>query len=513
MPRPKSAAIALHAITIALYLRYSTGEQGDQQYSTIDAQREYLTRWATENGFRIVAEFVDEARTGTNLKRPGYRAMLEAAQKGEFANVAVTFMDRLGRGKTFDIAEYELGKANIRVVTACQVFTEDTGGYIGATARKMVDGIYPRLVRDWTEAKILSMLKAGYHCAGRAPFGYEAVPVAHAAEEGKNPPKRLIPNGNDAEIVREAYRIFSDTQSQAEVRRYLIGATDQTWSFDRIERLLTSRTYLGVATWGRHINEAAHLPIVDKDLWEEVQAAFNEPKRSYSDPDRQRDAAYYLRGRVYCDCGRKMTPYWSKGRNGTKYRYYQCMGHRDFSCPWRGQVAADTLHKVTFVDMADLARSGWKLRQLLTAARERMGDVSEARKTVFQMRREVKRCENERDRFVAALRVAPRSAMMTLTKQLGECEISLEHANARVQAAEREAESCALPSIDECQVLLSRVGEAWAGATEEERGEIATLTVDRITVCKDNVAVIGYYEADMRFLRGEVSVPALVKGG
>lgn len=478
--KPKNQSSVKRA---GLYLRFSSQEQGQNTYTTIDAQRQFLTAWAAQNGYTVVCEFADEAKTGTTLNRAGYRALRQAAGDRAFEVVIVTYMDRLGRGKAFTIAEHELSQAGVQVITALQTFTSDTGGYISQTARQMVDGIYPRLVSEWTVSKMVQMLAQGYHCAGRAPFGYNAVPVEVAyLDEGKKPPKRLVPDAQAADVVREAFRRAADGETKAAIGRYLSDMTGEEWRTDKTSRLLSSRVYRGVATWGQgpnRTNETAHLPLVDETLWQEAQAALNEKSPLH----RERitgQAEYYLAGRVKCSCGRNMTSYWARGRGGIVYRYYQCMGTRSAEC--KAQVSASALHDAVFMEASALARVPWRLRQTLEEARRLLPDLNEAKRDAVRLRREGERLKRERDRFVAALRVSPTSAIQTLSIQLGEVETAIK-TNA-VVLADVEAVSRAanvVPTTEECQAILSRLGRAWAVSTDAEKKEIAPDLVQSVT--------------------------------
>lgn len=469
-----------------LYLRYSTQEQGDNLYTTIDAQRSYLLDYAAKNDYVVVGEYLDEAISGRTLKRKGYKAMRTGARAKAFDAVLITFMDRLGRGRAFTIAQYELGEYGVAVVHALQDFGQGVGGYIHQSARQMIDGVYPELVREWTEAKIVWMLKEGYHCCGRPPFGYDSVPVEVAVEDGKHPPKRLVSNQQQTAIVIEAMRRAADREGKASVRRYLVEVTGETWSYDRVTRLLTNRVYLGEARWGQHVNTSAHLPIVDAALFNEVQEAIRtESKGRQTHPQ----GPYYLRSLVRCSCGRTMTPYWSKGRSGEKYFYYQCMGYRTLEC--RRQVSAPALHSTVFVESAAIGRSPWRTRQALSEAREKLPSLVETRDALVRLRREASQVSREKDRFIAAIRVSPTSVIPTLTVELSKVEENLRSLKARIAAEEKTSRDASLPTIEECQKLLTRLGEIWSAATEEERCAMAPLLIDDVVVY-DTYAITGF---------------------
>ena len=87
---------------IVSYLRVSTEAQGKSGHG-IEAQREACRRFAADNGFEIVAEFV-EIQTGKGAdaldRRPELNRALAAAKKLK-ASVLVSKLDRLSRDVAF----------------------------------------------------------------------------------------------------------------------------------------------------------------------------------------------------------------------------------------------------------------------------------------------------------------------------------------------------------------------------------------------------------------------------
>lgn len=59
--------------TAIAYYRYSSHRQGEQ---SIEGQRDAAERWANENGYIIVKEYIDRAQTGMNDKRESFQALL-----------------------------------------------------------------------------------------------------------------------------------------------------------------------------------------------------------------------------------------------------------------------------------------------------------------------------------------------------------------------------------------------------------------------------------------------------
>ena len=66
----------------AAYARYSTDHQ---QRNSIEYQFDAIRDYCREHSITITATYVDEKETGTNTDRPGFQAMMRAAERGEFS--------------------------------------------------------------------------------------------------------------------------------------------------------------------------------------------------------------------------------------------------------------------------------------------------------------------------------------------------------------------------------------------------------------------------------------------
>jgi len=118
------------ATRAAIYLRCSTDDQKEGDFTTIDTQRTIDGDHVRERGWALAGEYCDEGKSGTNLNRPDWKRLLMDAEAGLFDVVCVTYMSRLGRGNAFVIAEYELGKHGVRVEMVREKFTDDLAGYM-----------------------------------------------------------------------------------------------------------------------------------------------------------------------------------------------------------------------------------------------------------------------------------------------------------------------------------------------------------------------------------------------
>ena len=87
---------------VATYARYSSDLQDRR---SIDDQRRTLHDFARSRGWDVVADFSDEAASGSSLQgRKGLADCLAGARSGAFAGILVESLDRLSRSLA-DIAQ------------------------------------------------------------------------------------------------------------------------------------------------------------------------------------------------------------------------------------------------------------------------------------------------------------------------------------------------------------------------------------------------------------------------
>ena len=73
----------------ALYLRLSKDDGTMSESSSIQTQKEMLTRYCRENGFAISQIYIDDGWSGTNFNRPGFQSMIAEIEAGHIATVIV----------------------------------------------------------------------------------------------------------------------------------------------------------------------------------------------------------------------------------------------------------------------------------------------------------------------------------------------------------------------------------------------------------------------------------------
>ena len=348
MPRSgsqrKTGLKKVGVIRAAHYERCSSDDHRFKDFSTIENQHDRNTRHIQEKGWKDVGGYSDRGKTGTNLERKGFQQLLTDAQAGALDVVTVTYMSRLARGPAYHAAEYLLRMAGVDVEMVEETFGDDFTGQMSKEFTILVDGIQPKQAGLHTKTKMEGMVSRGYVC-GVIPFGYKAVFAAEGELNAeKEPPKRPMPDEDEAPLVRTAFEMARQRCTQASIREYLkmVAPQSRRWTTTQVKQLLTNEFYLGVLKFGDWRNEAAHEPLVDRETWDAVQQVFERP--AGRPPKNADNYSYYLRGRVHCPhCH---CPYTQVSVPRSKrVHYYACLEankhHSD--CPVK-RVNADALH-------------------------------------------------------------------------------------------------------------------------------------------------------------------------
>ena len=476
----------------ALYCRCSADDQKHKDFSTTEVQEDLNREYVRMKGGVVAGLYKDEALTGTDLDRKGYKQLLADAQAKKFDAVVVTYMSRLGRGRPFVIAEYELEKCGVRVEMVKEHFTDDISGYMGKSMTNVMDALYAYQVGQWTRTKMEAMVAAGYFPGGFPPFGLIKVVASDAAgfhRAGIDPPKRLIPDPDAADIVRQAFALFLDTGQQAKVREYLNAVTTRSWTCTTVKHMLTNEVYKGTIVFGQWRNEAAYEAIVSLDMWEAVQTVL--AARQYR-PAREKadDFIYYLHGRVRCPhCGCPYTQTSAWGRS-SRAHYYICQtANRTASrgsakghlCPV-GRVNAGRIH-ATVLHFVDHAATHHTVMHKLIAQSGGWGSADDAQKALRgQLGKQKQAIEMRIANYVKAIgdgrmSEALLSALDKVEQEKGAVCRQIEEADQEIQAATRQR-----PTAGRVQEAWGKIGKVWQVLSEEERTDLLCSLVQSVEV-------------------------------
>ncbi len=314
----------------AVYTRKSSEEGLDQEYNSIDAQRDaghaYIASQRAEGWIPVADDYDDPAFSGGNMDRPGVKRLLADIEAGKIDIVVVYKIDRLTRSladfsRMIDVFE----RHGVSFVSVTQQFNTTT-----SMGRLMLNILlsFAQFEREVTGERIRDKIAAskrkGMWMGGVPPLGYDV----------EN--RRLVINEKEAKIVRHVFKRFTELGSSTllvkELR--LDGVTSKAWTtqdgrvregtpIDKslIYKLLNNRTYLGELRHKEQWYKAEHPPIVEQTVWDDVQAILATNGRKRGNATRA-TVQFLLKGIVFGNDGRALSPWHTTKKNGRRYRYY-----------------------------------------------------------------------------------------------------------------------------------------------------------------------------------------------
>jgi site-specific DNA recombinase len=334
-PQPLPGAIKRRC---AIYTRKSHEEGLEQEYNSLDAQRDsgltYVASQKHEGWVALPTKYDDGGYTGSNMDRPALRQLLADIEAGKVDVVVVYKIDRLSRSLNDFVSLLQtFERKGVAFVSVTQQF--NTANPMGRLILNILicfaqferENIAER-IRD----KMAASRKRGKWVGGVPPLGYD---VDYAA-------KKLVVNEAEAEVVRRIFTRFSQCGSPAIIADELRadGITTKAWTsktgkvhpgepFNRayIYKVLHQRTYLGEVAYNGGVYPGEHMAILDRPLWDRVHTMLAENPISRANKERGRQSVPgFLKGIVRCaHCGSAMTMAYTKKRGGPTYRYYRCL--------------------------------------------------------------------------------------------------------------------------------------------------------------------------------------------
>ncbi len=316
----------------AIYTRKSTEEGLEQEFNTLDAQREagetYI-RSQRHQGWRLVpAHFDDGGYSGANLQRPALIRLRERIEAGEVDAVVVYKIDRLTRSLT-DFAKLMdvFDARGIALVSVTQQFnTASSMGRLMMHVLLSFAQFEREIVAERTRDKLAAARRHGKWAGGSPVLGYDLTG------------SKLVVNPEEAKRVRAIFELYlrlgSLIPTVGELERR--GWRTKQWTTRKaghrggamfrkngLHKLLTNVVYLGKVRHCQNVYDGEHEAIVPKELFEAVGGRLRQQRRrvsgcsaSSSDP--------LLGGLVYCTaCGCRMAhTYTARGKR--RFRYYLC---------------------------------------------------------------------------------------------------------------------------------------------------------------------------------------------
>jgi DNA invertase Pin-like site-specific DNA recombinase len=380
----------------AVYTRKSTDEGLDQEYNSIDAQRDaghaYIASQRAEGWIPVADDYDDPAFSGGNMDRPALRRLMADIEAGKIDVVVIYKIDRLTRSladfsKMVEVFE----RYGVSFVSVTQQFNTTT-----SMGRLMLNILlsFAQFEREVTGERIRDKIAAskrkGMWMGGVPPLGYDV----------EN--RRLVPNEREAKLIRHIFQRFVELGSGTLLFKELKldGVTSKAWTtqdgkirdgkpIDKglIYKLLNNRTYLGELRHKEQWYQAEHPLIIDRELWDQVHAILATNGRVRGNATRA-TVPYLLKGIVFGNDGRALSPFHTTKKNGRRYRYYvpQRENKEHAGASGLPRLPAAELESAVLDQLRAILRSPDLLGDVLPRAIELDPSLDEAKVTVAMTR-------------------------------------------------------------------------------------------------------------------------------
>ena len=303
----------------AVYTRKSTEEGLDQEFNSLDAQRDaceaFIASQRAEGWVLFPNHYDDGGVSGGTLERPALKRLLADIEEGQIDVVVVYKIDRLSRS-LMDFAKLveTFERNGVTFVSVTQSFNTTTSmGRLTLNILLSFAQFEREVIGERIRDKFAASRKRGLWMGGAVPLGYRVLD------------RKLLVEPREALIVKRIFERFVQVGSNVDIVRELQadGITNRRGTpLDKafIARVLRNRVYLGEAVHKGVSYPGEHEAIIELPLWEKVEKilAINPGTRS-----RQNSATTpaMLKGLLFGHDGRAMSPSHTR-RKGKLYRYY-----------------------------------------------------------------------------------------------------------------------------------------------------------------------------------------------
>jgi len=342
----------------AIYTRKSVDDGLDQEFNSLDAQREageaYIASQKANGWVCLPERYDDGGFSGGNTSRPALQQLMAECRAGNIDVILVYKIDRLSRS-ICDFAELTkfFDQYSVSFCSVTQDINTSTSSGRMMLNILMTFAQYEReIIGERIRDKFAASKRKGMWMGGAVPLGYRVQD------------RKLVVVDEEAETVRHIYRRYLDLQSPKRIAielnaKGLKTKTGRPWNKGNLHHILRNCVYIGKVSHKGETFDGEQQAIVDLDTWETVQR-FMDATPTNADLTRKSDYVSALKGLLYCGhCGGMMTMAATTRKNGRRYSYYKCS--RDSrraisSCPVK-QVAATTLEDVVFEQISAVFRT------------------------------------------------------------------------------------------------------------------------------------------------------------
>lgn len=360
----------------AVYTRKSSEEGLEQEFNSLDAQREaceaYIASQKPEGWLLVPDRYDDGGISGATLERPAPQRLLADIEARRVDVVVVYKIDRLSRA-LMDFAKLVevFDRNSVTFVSVTQSFNTTTSmGRLTLNILLSFAQFEREVIGERIRDKFAASRKKGMWMGGFVPLGYDVKD------------RKLLVNEAGAKTVRMIFERFTKIGSATTLVRALreegvTGRYGKLVDKGYIYKLLNNRTYIGKAVHKETVYSGEHEAIISQALWDKVHSILTDSPRLRAARTRAQTPAL-LKGLIFGPTGRAMTPTHTR-KGGKLYRYYVSTDvlKRDAEACTVPRVPAAEIESAVIEQVRGLLRSPEVIVRTWRAARQSMDGLTE----------------------------------------------------------------------------------------------------------------------------------------
>lgn len=339
-------------LRVAIYCRLSEEDKhkicATEDSRSIQNQKSMLLQYAQEKNWKVYRIYSDEDYTGANRSRPAFQQLLRDAEQRCFDIILCKTQSRFTRELEL-VEKYIHGLFPLWGIRFVSIVDNADTANAGNKKSRQING----LVNEWyledlsqnIKSVLINRRKKGLHIGSFALYGYQKDP------EQKG---HLLIDPEAAKVVQSIFRLYAEGYGKTAIARLLNenGIPNPTeykrlhglryhqphsknhtlWNYSSISKMLTNEIYIGNMVQGKYGSisyktkqnlprpkeqwyrvEGTHAPIIDPELWKQVQHLLSQKAKPFSS-----GTIGLFSGKVHCMyCGYAMRS--NKQNDGRRY--------------------------------------------------------------------------------------------------------------------------------------------------------------------------------------------------
>ncbi len=375
---------------VAIYCRLSE-EDRNKQFETDDSnsiqnQKTMLLQYAMEQGWELYNIYSDDDYTGSDRRRPEFNRLLKDAEAHKFDIILCKTQSRFTRELEL-VEKYIHGLFPIWGIRFISIVDNADTANKGNKKSRQINGLVNEWYLEDMSENIRSVLTNrrvnGFHIGAFALYGYK-----------KDPDQKghLIIDEEAAAVVREVFTLFAQGYGKTAIARMLNdrGIPNPTeykrlhglryqqpktknstlWKYFAISDMLINEIYIGNMVQGKYgsvsyktkqnkprpksewyVVEGTHEPIIDRELWDRVQALIKQRAKPFD----VGTVGLFARKARCANCGYTMRSSKSAPGRGSKH-YLQCSNRHVAKDACIGSfISVDKLERLVIDELNRLA--------------------------------------------------------------------------------------------------------------------------------------------------------------